>query len=116
MSGKHKEGPAHWWAMKLTSVALIPLGLWLACNIIQVAGLDQAGVQAWLRNPLHAAAIGALLLVGLHHSAYGIQIVMEDYISTLSARRVALFVSNALHLIAAAFGLITFLHALGVGV
>jgi succinate dehydrogenase / fumarate reductase membrane anchor subunit len=106
MSGKHKEGPAHWWAMKLTSVALIPLGLWLACNIIQV----------WLRNPLHAAAIGALLLVGLHHSAYGIQIVMEDYISTLSARRVALFVSNALHLIAAAFGLITFLHALGVGV
>jgi succinate dehydrogenase / fumarate reductase membrane anchor subunit len=116
MSGKHKEGPSHWWAMKLTSAALIPLGLWLACKILQLAGMDQAGVQAWLKSPLHAAAIGMLLLIGLHHSAYGIQVVMEDYISTVSVRRAALLASNALHLIAAAFGLIVFLHALGVGV
>jgi succinate dehydrogenase / fumarate reductase membrane anchor subunit len=117
MSGKkYREGPAHWWIMKLTSVALIPLGLWMLANLIQLAGMDQAGVQAWMRVPLHGAALGALLLVGLHHSAYGVQAVMEDYISSVPARRIALLISNALHLIVAAFSLFTILQVLGVGV
>jgi succinate dehydrogenase / fumarate reductase membrane anchor subunit len=97
-------------------VALIPLGLWFVFHIIQLAGMDQAGVQAWMRVPLHGAAIGALLLIGLYHSAYGVQVVMEDYISTPSTRRIALFANNALHLIASAFAFITVLHAMGVGV
>lgn len=103
--GSAKHGAKDWWLMKVTSLALIPLGLWLAYSLMTIGGLEQSQVQLWLKNPIHATVLGLFMLVGLHHSAHGVQVVMEDYISTPSVRNIALIANTLAHLAAAGFGL-----------
>lgn len=78
--GSAKEGADHWWAQRLSAVALIILGLWFVASVIALAGADRAAVVAWLHNPL--AAILTLLLIGavFYHVALGVQVVVEDYV------------------------------------
>jgi succinate dehydrogenase / fumarate reductase, membrane anchor subunit len=78
--GSAKEGADHWWAQRLSAVALVILGLWFVASVIALAGADRAAVVAWLHNPL--AAILTLLLIGavFYHVALGVQVVIEDYV------------------------------------
>ena len=78
--GSAKEGAAHWWAQRLTAVALVPLLLWFVFELALRAGGDYEQVRAWLGSPL--PAILAVLLVGtlLHHAQLGLQVVLEDYV------------------------------------
>jgi succinate dehydrogenase / fumarate reductase membrane anchor subunit len=102
---KHHHGSTHWWVMKISSLALIPLGLWLVYGLMTTAGLDQARVQLWLKDPVHAFILGLFLVFGLHHSANGIQVVLEDYVSTPVTRHAAIAAVKIIHLIAAGLGL-----------
>jgi succinate dehydrogenase / fumarate reductase membrane anchor subunit len=80
--GSAKEGVQHWWAQRLTAVALVPLTLWFAAALIAHIGADRAAVLAWLGSPVPAIAMLLLLIAGLYHMALGVQVVIEDYIHT----------------------------------
>ena len=58
--------------------------------------------ESWRKVPAHAGVLGLFLLVGFHHSASGVQEVIEDYISTPAMKKMALGLNTLLHL--AAFG------------
>ena len=77
--GSAKEGVAHWWAQRVSAVALVPLGLWFAASLVSLAGADRAHVLLWLRGPV--AAILTMLTVAavFYHGALGVQVVIEDY-------------------------------------
>ena len=49
--GSAKEGVAHWWAQRLTAVALVPLLLWFAAALIAHVGAPRAAAVAWLASP-----------------------------------------------------------------
>ena len=78
--GSAKEGTAHWWAQRLTAIALVPLVLWFAVSLIVLAGADHATVAAWLRDPVAAVLMLLLILAGFHHAQLGMQVVIEDYV------------------------------------
>ncbi|MDE0176021.1 MAG: succinate dehydrogenase, hydrophobic membrane anchor protein [Defluviicoccus sp.] len=78
--GSAKEGTAHWWAQRLTAVALVPLVLWFAVSLIVLTGADHATVAAWLRDPVAAVLMLLLILAGFHHAQLGVQVVIEDYV------------------------------------
>ena len=80
--GSAKEGTAHWWAQRLTAIALVPLVLWFAVSLIVLAGADHAAVAAWLRDPVAAVLMLLLVLAGFHHAQLGVQVVIEDYVHT----------------------------------
>ena len=40
--GSAKEGVSHWWAQRLGSLALVPLGLWFVASVIALAGTPHA--------------------------------------------------------------------------
>jgi succinate dehydrogenase / fumarate reductase membrane anchor subunit len=40
--GSAKSGVAHWWAQRVSAVALVPLTLWFAASIIAHSGSDYA--------------------------------------------------------------------------
>jgi succinate dehydrogenase / fumarate reductase, membrane anchor subunit len=108
--GSAKEGTHHWWSMKLSSLALVPLTFWFVYNILQLVGGDQAAVQAWLKQPLQAIILLLFIGISLHHSANGLQTVMEDYIHTPWRKISALILNKFAHLVLAAiaaFSIIT---------
>jgi succinate dehydrogenase / fumarate reductase membrane anchor subunit len=78
--GSAKEGVAHWWAQRLTAVALIPLLIWFVIEIIGLTGAPRAEVVAWLHNPFVAITMVLLLIAAFYHMALGIQVVVEDYV------------------------------------
>ncbi|HXZ02929.1 MAG TPA: succinate dehydrogenase, hydrophobic membrane anchor protein [Stellaceae bacterium] len=78
--GSAKEGVEHWWAQRVSAVALILLGLWFAASLIALAGADRAAVVAWLHHPLAAILAVLMLIAAFYHSALGLQVVIEDYV------------------------------------
>ena len=108
--GSAKEGTHHWWSMKLTSVVLVPLTFWFVYSVLQFIGGDQVAVQAWLKQPLQAIILLLFIGVSLHHSANGLQTVMEDYIHTPWKKVSALVLNKLVHVVlaaTAAFSIIT---------
>src|SRR6185437_11124409 len=46
--GSAKEGVRHWWAQRLTSVALVPLTIWFVVSLLSLPSFDHATVVAWI--------------------------------------------------------------------
>ncbi len=78
--GSAKHGAEHWWAQRVSAVALILLGLWFAASVIAHAGADHAHFVAWLRGPVTAILMLLLLAFTFYHAALGLQVVIEDYV------------------------------------
>ncbi len=78
--GSAKEGVGHWWAQRLTAVALIPLSLWFAAAVVANTGADHATMVAWLGSPVVAVLMVLLIWATFHHAQLGIQVILEDYV------------------------------------
>ncbi len=85
-----KEGVAHWWAQRLTAVALVPLAIWFVVSIAALAGADHGAVVAWLRAPVTVILMVLLVAVAFHHLQLGLQVVLEDYVQTEGLRLAAI--------------------------
>jgi succinate dehydrogenase / fumarate reductase, membrane anchor subunit len=77
--GSAKSGVEHWWAERVSAVALVPLTLWFVGSIIAHTGSDYAGFIAWLRRPYVTILMIALLIALFYHTALGLQVIIEDY-------------------------------------
>ena len=80
--GSAKDGTTHWWAQRVTAVAMVPLTLWFVATLAANTGADHATFTAWLGNPLVAIIMLLLVLTGFHHAQLGLQVVIEDYVHT----------------------------------
>ena len=78
--GSAREGVGPWWAERVSAVALVPLTLWFVASIIAHTGSDYAAFIAWLKAPLIATLMILLLIALFHHTALGLQVVIEDYV------------------------------------
>ena len=78
--GSAKDGTHHWWAQRVTAVALIPLVLWLVVSVLRLVGAPHIEVAQWIGHPLNAALLAALIVAVFHHAQLGLQVVIEDYI------------------------------------
>lgn len=103
--GSAHDGTHHWWLMKITSLALIPLTLWFVWSVLGLVGADQVAVAAWLKQPLHAVMMLLFLGFTLHHSANGIQVVLEDYMRGNGLKVACILANKLFHMALAGFGL-----------
>jgi len=78
--GSAKEGVHHFWAQRITAVALIPLVAWFAISLIMMSGADYAVVRAWIGSPAVMVLLVLTIVIGLHHGQLGLQVVIEDYV------------------------------------
>ncbi len=86
--GSAREGASHWWAQRMSALALLPLSLWLAAALCRLAGAGHGAVSDWLAEPFNAIAMLLLVAAGFHHAQLGLQVVLEDYIAH-EGRRIA---------------------------
>ena len=107
--GSAKEGVAHWWAQRLTAVALVPLAVWLVVSLIALPGLDRATVIAWMHHTVTALLLSLLMLTAAWHSQLGVQVVIEDYVHERGWKTLALALSTFLHVLIAAAGVLAVL-------
>lgn len=93
--GSTKEGVAHWWAQRITALALIPLTIWFVASIVHLVGATHAAVIDWVASPIPAILL--ILLVGavFHHAQLGLQVVIEDYVHGEGAKLTLLLLVKA---------------------
>ena len=80
--GSAKTGTDHWWAQRLTALALIPLVIWFVVSMIIVTSADHAAAVEFIRSPINAVLLILLIAATFHHGQLGLQVVIEDYIHT----------------------------------
>jgi len=110
--GSAKQGVHHWWAQRITAVALIPLVTWFAVSLIMMSGADYVVVRAWIGSPVVMVLLTLTIVIGLHHGQIGMQEVVEDYVHG-EGMKLALIV--LLRFIAVLFGLAAIVAILRIG-
>jgi succinate dehydrogenase / fumarate reductase membrane anchor subunit len=110
--GSAKEGVHHFWAQRITAVALIPLVAWFAISLVMMSGADYAVVRAWIGSPVVMVLLTLTIVIGLHHGQLGIQVVIEDYVHN-DGVKLALIV--LMRFIAVFFGLAAIVAILRIG-
>lgn len=99
--GASHSGTHHWWLQRVTSVALLPLTLWFAFSVASLAGEPHAVVARWIGHPLNATLLLAIIAIGFHHTAAGLQVVVQDYYRPEVKRRAIIFGINGVCLLLA---------------
>jgi len=99
--GSAKEGTDHFWAQRLTAIALIPLVLWLTFSIASLPDMDYLAIREWLSQPFNAIVMILFMIAGFYHSRLGLQVIIEDYIGSHGPRTASII---AVTFIAVALG------------
>jgi succinate dehydrogenase / fumarate reductase, membrane anchor subunit len=110
--GSAKQGVHHWWAQRLTAIALIPLVVWFAISLVMLSGAEYEAVRAWIGAPVVMVLLILTIAVGLHHAQLGIQVVIEDYVHS-DGWKLALIILG--RFIAVLFGLAAIIAILSIG-
>lgn len=108
--GSAKEGAAHWWAQRVSAVALIPLTLWLALSLLALPDLGYDTVRTWLSVPI--SGFLAVLLIGVlaYHSYLGTQVIIEDYVHWQGTKLLSLLLLRFLYVLCAGAGIFAILR------
>ena len=88
--GSAKSGVGHWWAQRLTAMALVPQSLWFIFSVLHLLGASHDDVVTWASGPVTIVLLIALVLATFHHLQLGLQVVIEDYIHEDGVRLAAL--------------------------
>jgi succinate dehydrogenase / fumarate reductase membrane anchor subunit len=100
--GAAKEGAHHWWAQRVSAVALVLLTLWFVASLVHLGSYDYAVVHSWLAKSMNTVLMLLLATVAIYHSQLGIQVVVEDYVNHHGAKLAVLMLVNFVHLLLAA--------------
>jgi succinate dehydrogenase / fumarate reductase, membrane anchor subunit len=88
--GAARGGTYHWWMQRVTSVALLPLTIWLVFALASMPDSTWLQATAWIARPFNAVLLLAFLAAAFHHTAAGLQVVVEDYVRGDVARMATL--------------------------
>lgn len=80
--GAAREGTGHFWSIRLTSVALVPLTFFVVGLVFALNGAGYAETRAILANPFVSMVLLATIGAGLYHMWLGMQDIILDYFHT----------------------------------
>ncbi|HTD73184.1 MAG TPA: succinate dehydrogenase, hydrophobic membrane anchor protein [Steroidobacteraceae bacterium] len=98
--GSAKEGTGHWWAQRVTAVALLPLTLWFVVSLLTLPGLDYETVRTWASVPITGFLALLLVAVLTYHSYLGTIVIIEDYVTSSGMKVLSLMVLRFLYVLA----------------
>jgi succinate dehydrogenase / fumarate reductase, membrane anchor subunit len=110
-AGSARDGTVHWWAQRLSAVALLPLTLWFFWSLLLLPSLDYATVHTWLSVPFSALLAVLLVAVTAYHSYLGTNVVVEDYVHAHAAKLFLLVLLRFLYVLCAGAGIFAILRS-----
>ena len=108
--GSAKDGTGHWWAQRVSAVALIPLTLWFLFSLLMLPDLDYATVRTWLSLPVSGFLAVLLLWVLTYHSYLGTTVVVEDYVHSAGMKLLSLLLLRFLYVLVCGAGIFAILR------
>jgi succinate dehydrogenase / fumarate reductase membrane anchor subunit len=103
--GSAKDGTGHWWAQRVSAVALIPLTLWFMFSLLSLPALDYATVRAWLSFPMSGFLALLSVAVLTYHSYLGTAEVIEDYVHSAGMKVLSLLLLRFAHVLVGGAGI-----------
>ena len=92
--GSAKGGTSHWWAQRVTAVALVPLSAWFVFSIINLVGVDREGLKVWVNGPVSFVLMVLFLIALFYHMQLGLQVVIEDYVHNEKNKVISLILNK----------------------
>ena len=78
--GSARGGTAHFWRVRVTSVALVPLSLFAIWLVLATFGLGYLETRTMLAHPVVAILLGLFVVITLDHMRSGMEEIIADYI------------------------------------
>ena len=92
--GSAKSGTDHFWKVRTTSVALVPLLLFYIVFLIAYVGRPYAEVAGALANPFVATINALTVIASIAHMRLGMEEIIQDYVHS-EGMKVLFLVLNA---------------------
>jgi succinate dehydrogenase / fumarate reductase, membrane anchor subunit len=108
--GSAKDGTAHWWAQRVSAVALIPLTLWFMFSLLALPDLGYGTVRVWLSYPMSGFLAVLLVAVLAYHSYLGTIVVVEDYVHSAGMKVLSLVLLRFLYVLVGGAGVFAILR------
>lgn len=99
--GAAKHGVGHFIVLRVSSIALVPLGLWALYSGLGLARAGFDAAQAWLHAPFNAVMAILLAVCSAVHMRLGMEEVIIDYIHKASTKAVLLILNYFVCVLAA---------------
>jgi succinate dehydrogenase / fumarate reductase membrane anchor subunit len=100
--GSAHAGTTHFWIVRVSGLALVPLSLFAIGLVFSLIGKDQAAVQAVLARPVVTIAMILFVVIGVEHMRLGIQESIADYVHGDLLKVVTLILNTAFCLLVGA--------------
>ena len=97
VSGSAEGGTKHWWAQRVTAVALLILGGWFLYSIMQLDSFAHSVLLAWAGRSFNSIMLLLLSVTLAWHSALGVQVVLEDYVHGSMIKVASLLLNRFVH-------------------
>lgn len=107
--GAARSGVAHWWAQRISALALAPLGLWFVYSLLTLEGVGRAKLAHWVAAPVDTMLLLSLLIALFYHLDLGLRVVIEDYIHSEGPRVLVMLAMRAVAALAALAGVVAVL-------
>jgi len=78
--GAARQGTHHWWMMRVTSVAVLLLGVWFLAALLRLPDYGYETVTAWLAQPIVAVPMLLFVVSVFYHLHLGLVELIEDYV------------------------------------
>jgi len=84
--GASGDASHHFWVQRLSALAMVPLIIWICFSIAFLPEANYPTVVAWLQSPFNGIMTLVFVTVSLFHAQLGLQVIIEDYISSHAIR------------------------------
>jgi succinate dehydrogenase / fumarate reductase membrane anchor subunit len=102
--GSAGHGSREWLVQRVTSVALVPLTLWLLFSLLALPALDRDIVIGWIAGGSHSVWLALLVLTAAWHSQLGLRVIVEDYVHSPGIKALTLIALAFAHVLLAFAG------------
>jgi succinate dehydrogenase / fumarate reductase, membrane anchor subunit len=107
--GSAKEGTHHWWAQRLSAIALIPLSLWFIYSLLSMTTLDYMAAIGWLQTPMTSTLLILFVFALFYHAQLGMQVIIEDYVGNEALKITSIILLKFVMLFAGLAGIVAIL-------
>jgi len=95
--GSARHGGDHWIRERVSSIALLLLGIWFIVSLLLLPDWSQPTIREWLASPLGFVPMALFVYLSFDHSVDGLKVVIDDYQGDEGGRMMWHLVSLFLH-------------------